>query len=53
MNIQDSMRDVQQLACLKDEVKDSPAKHVIEGLLQTAGSYTEEIGYLQERYDRP
>ena len=53
MNIQDSLRDIEKLACLKDAVKDSPAKHVIEGLFQTAGSYTEEIGCLQERYDRP
>ena len=34
-------------------MKDSPAKHVIEGLLRMARSYADAIGCLQERYDRP
>ena len=52
MHSQDSLRDVEKQAYLKEVVKDSPAKHVIKGLLQTAGSYAEAIGCLQERYDR-
>ena len=40
---QDSLRDVDKLAYLKDAVKDSPAKHVIEGLSRTTGSYAGAI----------
>ena len=32
MPSQDSLRDVEKLEYFKDAVKDSPAKHVIEGL---------------------
>ena len=40
------MRHMEELAYLKDVVKDSPAKHIIEGLLQTSGSYVGAIGCL-------
>ena len=33
----DILRDVEKLAYLKDAVKNSPARHVIEGLSRTAG----------------
>ena len=49
---QDSLRGVEKLAYLKDVAKDSPAKHVKEGLWRMTGSYTEVLD-LQERYDRP
>ena len=49
----EGLRDVEKLAYLKDAVKDGPAKHVIEGLSRTAGSYAEAIECLRERYDRP
>ena len=48
----DKLQDVEKLAYLKDAVKDSLARHVIEGLSQTAESYAEAIGCLRERYDR-
>ena len=48
----DSLQDVEKLAYLEHAIKDSPARYVIEGLLRTAGSYTEAIGCLQKRYDR-
>ena len=34
-------------------MKGGPARHVIEGLSRTAGSYAEAIECLKERYDRP
>ena len=45
------LQEVEKLAYLKDVVKDSPARHVIEGLLQTTGRYSEAIGCLQEQHD--
>ena len=53
MHSQDNLQDSEKLAYFKDAVKDSPAKHVIEGLLQMTGSYAEIIGCIRERYDRP
>ena len=49
----DFLRDVEKLAYLRDAVKNSPAKNVIEGLSRTAGSYAEAVECLRERYDRP
>ena len=49
----DNLQDGENLAYLKDAVKDSPARHVIEGLLRTAGSHAEAIDCLQEGYGRP
>ena len=43
---QDSLRDVKKLAYLKDVVKESPAKHVIEGLSRMTGGYAKAIGCL-------
>ena len=37
---------------LRQAIKDGPARHVIEGLSQTAKNYVEAIECLQERYDR-
>ena len=48
MHNKHGLQDVDKLAYLKDAMKDSPATHVIEGPLQTAGSYVEAIGCLHE-----
>ena len=52
MHKKHGLQDVEKLAYLKDVVKDSPGRHVIEGLLRTPGSYAEAIGCLREWYDR-
>ena len=49
----DHLQDVEKLAYLRDAVKGGPARHVIEGLSRTAGSYSEAIECLKERFDRP
>ena len=45
--------DAEKLTYLRQALKDSPAWHVIGGLLQTAKTYEEAIKYLHERCDRP
>ena len=37
----DNLQDVEKLAYLKDVVKDTPARRVVEGLLRMAGNYAE------------
>ena len=49
----EQLTDVEKLAYLKDSLKSGPARHVIEGLTQTSGNYSEAIACLQNRYDRP
>ena len=44
---------MEKLAYLRDAVKGGPARHVIKGLSQTAGSYAEATECLKVRYDRP
>ena len=45
--------DAEKLTYLRQAIDDGPARHVIEGLSQTAKNYGEAIKCLQERYDRP
>ena len=47
------LTDADKLAYLRHAIKDSPARHTIEGLTQTSDSYAEAIACLQRRYDRP
>ena len=47
------LSDTVKLAYLKDALKDGPARTVIQGLAQMAGTYNEAIKCLQDRYDRP
>ena len=47
MHNKDVLRDIKKLGYFRDEVKDSPAKHVIEELSEMAGSYMEAIDRLQ------
>ena len=47
------MPQAEKLVYLRHAVKDGPAKRIIEGLSQSAETYTEAIDGLQKRYDRP
>ena len=44
---------VEILTYLGQALKDGPARHILEGLSQTAKNYVEAIKCLQERYDQP
>ncbi len=48
-----SLSDAEKLAYLKHAVKDSSAKHVVEGLSGTGEHYQEAIDCLRTRFDRP
>ena len=47
------LNNTEKLAYPRDTLKDSPARHVVEGLSQDADYYEEAIGYPQRHYDRP
>ena len=49
----DHLSDTDKLAYLEHALRDCTAKHVIDGLTRSAGSYNEAIKCLQKRYDRP
>ena len=48
-----SLSDTEKLVYLRQSLKDGTAKKVIEGLSQSGDQYTEAIGCLTSRYDRP
>ena len=45
------MNDDEKLAYLRDELKDGPAKYVVEGWLQDVDYYKEAFGCLQRHHD--
>ena len=47
------LSDPVKLAYLQQALKDGPARHVIEGLSETASNYREPITMLPECYNRP
>ena len=49
----DRLSDADKLAYLQQALRGGTAKHVIEGLTRSAGSYYEAVKCLQKRYDRP
>ena len=46
------LNDAENLAYLRDALRDGPTRHVVEGLSQDTDYYKEAIGCLQRRYDR-
>ena len=48
-----SLSDSEKLVYLQQSLKDGSAKNVIEGLSRSGDNYTEAIGCLKARYDRP
>ena len=49
----DQLSDAENLAYLKDSLKDGPAEHVIQGQAPTAGTYDETIECLLNWYNQP
>ena len=47
------LTDAEKLAYLRNAVKDGTARSVIEGLTKSSEEYSEAIGCLKARYDRP
>ena len=47
------LSDPEKLTYLRQSLKDSPARHVIEGLSGSGSDYEEAIRCLQNRYDKP
>ena len=45
--------DAEKLTCLRQAIKNGPARHLIGGLAQTAKNYEETFKCLHERHDRP
>ena len=52
MHNSDQVSDAEKLAYLKDVLKDGPAEHIIQGLVQMAGAYDEAIEGLLNQYNR-
>ena len=42
------LTDAEKLEYLKESLSEGPTRHVVEGLTQTAGTYSEAISYLQK-----
>ena len=45
--------DAEKFAYLRQAIKDSPARHVVEGLAHSASNYLNAVECLQKRYDKP
>ena len=45
--------DAERFAYLRQAIKGSPARHVVEGLAHSASNYLNAVERLQKRYDKP